>query len=126
MNPSELIKRSVVVGSIVTIVVAVVFSVWFSDKSSTALIAAPILFTVASVLSIKVLTTPSVEVLLKFTGAFMLTNVAKLLLFLVYFLVAYIGMPGPQRICFVVVFLLLYLFFTVLDTMSLLQYFKDK
>lgn len=126
MSANELIKRSVIIGCAITIVVAVVFSVWFASMASTALLLTPILFTVASVLTIKVLTTPSVEALLKFNGAFMLTNGAKLLIFLVYFVVAYLSTKGEPRIPFVVVFLLLYLFFTVMDTITLLQFYKDK
>jgi F0F1-type ATP synthase assembly protein I len=126
MSANELIKRSVIIGCTITIVVAVVFSVWFASMASTALLLTPILFTVASVLTIKILTTPSVEALLKFNGAFMLTNGAKLLIFLVYFVVAYLSMKGEPRIPFVVVFLLLYLFFTVMDTITLLQFYKDK
>jgi F0F1-type ATP synthase assembly protein I len=126
MNSSDLIKRSIIIGSIVTIVVAVVFSVWFSDVSSSPLIVAPVLFTVASVLTIKVLTTPSAKALLKFSSAFMLTTVVKMLIFLAFFLVSYLQMPGEKRICFVVVFLLLYLGFTAIDTIALLQFFKDK
>ncbi|MBO7440386.1 MAG: hypothetical protein J6T96_08335 [Bacteroidales bacterium] len=126
MSANELIKRSIIIGCAITIVIAVVFSVWFASMTSTALLLTPILFTVASVLTIKVLTTPSVEALLKFNGAFMLTNGVKLLIFLVFFIVAYLSMNGAPRISFVVVFLLLYLFFTVMDTITLLQFYKDK
>ncbi len=126
MSANDLIKRSIIVGSAITVLVVAVFSVWFASKVSTALILSPIVFTVVSVLSIKMLTTPSVEALLKFNGAFMITNAAKLLLFLTYFLVSYLSMQGESRIPFVVVFMLLYIIFTVLDTMALLQYYKDK
>ena len=126
MNSNDLIKRSITIGSIITIVVAVVFSVWFSDVSSAPLIIAPVLFTVASVLTIKVLTIPSAKALLKFSSAFMLTTVVKMLIFLAFFLVSYLQMPGEKRICFVVVFLLLHIGFTVIDTIALLRFFKDK
>jgi len=126
MNSNDLIKRSIIIGSIITIVVAVVFSVWFSDVSSAPLIIAPVLFTVASVLTIKVLTIPSAKALLKFSSAFMLTTVVKMLIFLAFFLVSYLQMPGEKRICFVVVFLLLHIGFTVIDTIALLRFFKDK
>ena len=126
MNSNDLIKRSIIIGSIITIVVAVVFSVWFSDVSSVPLIIAPVLFTVASVLTIKVLTIPSAKALLKFSSAFMLTTVVKMLIFLAFFLVSYLQMPGEKRICFVVVFLLLHIGFTVIDTIALLRFFKDK
>ena len=112
MNSNDLIKRSIIIGSIITIVVAVVF--------------APVLFTVASVLTIKVLTIPSAKALLKFSSAFMLTTVVKMLIFLAFFLVSYLQMPGEKRICFVVVFLLLHIGFTVIDTIALLRFFKDK
>ena len=125
MNSNDLIKRSIIIGSIITIVVAVVFSVWFSDVSSAPLIIAPVLFTVASVLTIKVLTIPSAKALLKFSSAFMLTTVVKMLIFLAFFLVSYLQMPGEKRICFVVVFLLLHIGFTVIDTIALLLFFKD-
>lgn len=126
MNANELIKRSIIIGSIITIAIAVVFSVWLAPMSSTALIITPILFTAASILTIKVLTTPSVEALLKFNSAFMLTNGAKLLIYLVFFIVAYLSIHGEPRIPFVVVFLVLYLFYTVMDTITLLQFYKDK
>jgi F0F1-type ATP synthase assembly protein I len=126
MNSNDLIKRSIIIGSIITIVVAVVFSVWFSDVSSAPLIIAPVLFTVASVLTIKVLTIPSAKALLKFSSAFMLTTVVKMLIFLAFFLVSYLQVPGEKRICFVVVFLLLHIGFTVIDTIALLRFFKDK
>ncbi|MBR4327991.1 MAG: hypothetical protein IKP73_20935 [Bacteroidales bacterium] len=126
MNSNDLIKRSIIIGSIITIVVAVVFSVWFSDVSSVPLIIAPVLFTVASVLTIKVLTIPSAKALLKFSSAFMLTTVVKMLIFLAFFLVSYLQIPGEKRICFVVVFLLLHIGFTVIDTIALLRFFKDK
>ncbi|MCR5454540.1 MAG: hypothetical protein K6F33_06095 [Bacteroidales bacterium] len=126
MKSTDLIKRSIIVGSVVTIAIAVVFSVWWQHLSSTPLIVAPVLFTVASALSIKLLTTPSAEALLKFSSAFMLTTLAKLLIFLTFFVVSYLQMPSEKRICFVVVFLLLYLGFMVLDTISLLQFFKNK
>ena len=126
MNSNDLIKRSIIIGSIITIVVAVVFSVWFSDVSSVPLIIAPVLFTVASVLTIKVLTIPSAKALLKFSSAFMLTTVVKMLIFLAFFLVSYLQIPGEKRICFVVVFLLLHIGFTVIDTIALLLFFKDK
>jgi hypothetical protein len=126
MNSNDLIKRSIIIGSIITIVVAVVFSVWFSDVSSAPLIIAPVLFTVASVLTIKVLTIPLAKALLKFSSAFMLTTVVKMLIFLAFFLVSYLQMPGEKRICFVVVFLLLHIGFTVIDTIALLRFFKDK
>ena len=126
MNSNDLIKRSIIIGSIITIVVAVVFSVWFSDVSSVPLIMAPVLFTVASVLTIKVLTIPSAKALLKFSSAFMLTTVVKMLIFLAFFLVSYLQIPGEKRICFVVVFLLLHIGFTVIDTIALLRFFKDK
>ncbi len=126
MSSSELIRRSVVIGSIITILAAVVFSVWLPEVSSSALIIAPIIYTVVSVLTIRLLTAPSIEALLKFSSAFMLTNIVKLAIYLGYFLVSYLGMPGEKRICFVVVFLVLYLIFAVIDTIALLQFFKDK
>lgn len=126
MKSGDLIKRSIIIGGVITVAVIVVFSVWFQDLISTPLIITPMLFTVVSALSIKVLTAPSAKALLKFSSAFMLTTVVKLFLFLAFFLVSYLQMPGEKRICFVVVFLLLYLVFVVLDTMSLLQFFKDK
>ena len=126
MTSNELIKRCIIVGSALTIAVAVVFSVWLESVSSTPLIITPVLFTVASVLTVKILTKPTAEALLKFSSAFMLTNGVKLLIFLVFFIVAYLSMNGAPRISFVVVFLLLYLFFTVMDTITLLQFYKDK
>jgi len=125
MSANDLIKRSLIVGSSITIIIVVVFSVWLTAKSSTALIAAPIVFTIASVLTIKVLTKPSKGALLKFNTAFMLTNTVKLLAFLAYFLVAYLTMQGEPRVPFVVVFMLLYLIFTAMDTVSLLQFYKN-
>ena len=126
MNVNDLIKRSIIVGSAITIIIVVVFTVWLAAKSSTALIVAPIIFTIASVLTVKVLTKPSKGALLKFNTAFMLTNTVKLLAFLAYFLVAYLNMQGEPRVPFVVVFMLLYLIFTAMDTVSLLQFYKDK
>lgn len=126
MTSNDLIKRCIIVGSIVTVVVAVVAMLWLGNIASTELIIAPIVFTVMSVLTVKVLTAPTVSALLKFSSAFMLTNFVKLLAYLAFFLVAYIGMPGEKRICFVVGFMLLYLIFAVMDTMTLLQYYKDK
>ena len=126
MNVNDLIKRSIIVGSAITIIIVVVFTVWLAAKSSTALIVAPIIFTIASVLTVKVLTKPSKGALRKFNTAFMLTNTVKLLAFLAYFLVAYLNMQGEPRVPFVVVFMLLYLIFTAMDTVSLLQFYKDK
>ena len=126
MNVNDLIKRSIIVGSAITIIIVVVFTVWLAAKSSTALIVAPIIFTTASVLTVKVLTKPSKGALLKFNTAFMLTNTVKLLAFLAFFLVAYLNMQGEPRVPFVVVFMLLYLIFTAMDTVSLLQFYKDK
>lgn len=126
MSANDLIKRSIIVGSAITIIIVVVFTVWLAAKSSTALIVAPIIFTIASVLTVKVLTKPSKGALLKFNTAFMLTNTVKLLAFLAYFLVAYLNMQGEPRVPFVVVFMLLYLIFTAMDTVSLLQFYKDK
>ncbi len=126
MTSNELIKRCIIVGSALTIAVAVVFSVWLESVSSTPLIITPVLFTVASVLTVKILTKPTAEALLKFSSAFMLTNVLKLVAFLIFFVVSYLQMEGEKRIGFVVVFMGLYLVFLVLDTMTLLQYYKDK
>ncbi|MBQ2097272.1 MAG: hypothetical protein IIT83_04720 [Bacteroidales bacterium] len=126
MTSNELIKRCIIVGSALTIAVAVVFSVWLESVSSTPLIITPVLFTVASVLTVKILTKPTAEALLKFSSAFMLTNVLKLVAFLIFFVVSYLQMEGEKRIGFVVVFMVLYLVFLVLDTMTLLQYYKDK
>lgn len=126
MTSNELIKRCIIVGSALTIAVAVVFSVWLESVSSTPLIITPVLFTVASVLTVKILTKPTAEALLKFSSAFMLTNVLKLVAFLIFFVVSYLQMEGKKRIGFVVVFMVLYLVFLVLDTMTLLQYYKDK
>ena len=126
MTSNELIKRCIIVGSALTIAVAVVFSVWLESVSSTPLIITPVLFTVASVLTVKILTKPTAEALLKFSSAFMLTNVLKLVAFLIFFVVSYLQMDGEKRIGFVVVFMVLYLVFLVLDTMTLLQYYKDK
>jgi F0F1-type ATP synthase assembly protein I len=126
MTSNELIKRCIIVGSALTIAVAVVFSVWLESVSSTPLIITPVLFTVASVLTVKILTMPTAEALLKFSSAFMLTNVLKLVAFLIFFVVSYLQMEGEKRIGFVVVFMVLYLVFLVLDTMTLLQYYKDK
>ena len=126
MTSNELIKRCIIVGSALTIAVAVVFSVWLESVSSTPLIVTPVLFTVASVLTVKILTKPTAEALLKFSSAFMLTNVLKLVAFLIFFVVSYLQMEGEKRIGFVVVFMVLYLVFLVLDTMTLLQYYKDK
>lgn len=126
MTSNELIKRCIIVGSALTIAVAVVFSVWLESVSSTPLIITPVLFTVASVLTVKILTKPTSEALLKFSSAFMLTNVLKLVAFLIFFVVSYLQMEGEKRIGFVVVFMVLYLVFLVLDTMTLLQYYKDK
>ena len=126
MTSNELIKRCIIVGSALTIAVAVVFSVWLESVSSTPLIITPVLFTVASVLTVKILTKPTAEALLKFSSAFMLTNVLKLVAFLIFFVGSYLQMEGEKRIGFVVVFMVLYLVFLVLDTMTLLQYYKDK
>lgn len=126
MTSNELIKRCIIVGSALTIAVAVVFSVWLESVSSTPLIITPVLFTVASVLTVKILTKPTAEALLKFSSAFMLTNVLKLVAFLIFFVVSYLQMECEKRIGFVVVFMVLYLVFLVLDTMTLLQYYKDK
>ena len=126
MTSNELIKRCIIVGSALTIAVAVVFSVWLESVSSTPLIITPVLFTVASVLTVKILTKPTAEALLKFSSAFMLTNVLKLVAFLIFFVVSYLQIEGEKRIGFVVVFMVLYLVFLVLDTMTLLQYYKDK
>ena len=126
MTSNELIKSCIIVGSALTIAVAVVFSVWLESVSSTPLIITPVLFTVASVLTVKILTKPTAEALLKFSSAFMLTNVLKLVAFLIFFVVSYLQMEGEKRIGFVVVFMVLYLVFLVLDTMTLLQYYKDK
>ena len=126
MTSNELIKRCIIVGSALTIAVAVVFSVWLESVSSTPLIITPVLFTVASVLTVKILTKPTAEALLKFSSAFMLTNVLKLVAFLIFFVVSYLQMEGEKRIGCVVVFMVLYLVFLVLDTMTLLQYYKDK
>ena len=125
MSSNDLIKRSIIIGSVITIAV-VVFSACFDKLSSTPLVVAPILFTVASVLTIKILTKPSTEALLKFSSAFMLTNIVKMVVFLIFFVVSYLQMPGEKRIFFVVAFLLLYLAFIVLDTVTLLQFYKDK
>ena len=126
MTSNELIKRCIIVGSALTIAVAVVFSVWLESVSSTPLIITPVLFTVASVLTVKILTKPTAEALMKFSSAFMLTNVLKHVAFLIFFVVSYLQMEGEKRIGFVVVFMVLYLVFLVLDTMTLLQYYKDK
>lgn len=126
MSANDLIKRSIIVGCIVTAIIVVVFTVWLAEKSSIALFVAPVVFTIASVLTVKVLTKPSKGALLKFNTAFMLTNTVKLLVFLTYFLVAYLTMQGEPRVPFVVVFMLLYLIFTVMDTVSLLQFYKNK
>lgn len=126
MTSNELIKRCIIVGSALTIAVAVVFSVWLESVSSTPLIITPVLFTVASVLTVKILTKPTAEALLKFSSAFMLTNVLKLVAFLIFFVVSYLQMEGEKRIGFVVVFMVLYLVHLVRDTMTLLQYYKDK
>ena len=126
MTSNELIKRCIIVGSALTIAVAVVFSVWLESVSSTPLIITPVLFTVASVLTVKILTKPTAEALLKFSSAFMLTNVLKLVAFLIFFVVSYLQMEGEKRIGFGGVFMVLYLVFLVLDTMTLLQYYKDK
>lgn len=71
------------------------------------------------------LTTPSVEALLKFNDEFMLTNSARLLIFLV--LSSWLVLDerrAEDSVCggaFGDVF-----FFTMMDTITLLQFYKDK
>ena len=78
MSINEYLKRYIIVGSILTIVVSVLFSLGFPNTTSTPLIIAPILFTVVSIGTLKLLAMPALSAVLKFSNAFMLTNVGKI------------------------------------------------
>lgn len=125
MSINEYLKRYIIVGSILTIVVSVLFSLGFPNTTSTPLIIAPILFTVVSIGTLKLLAMPALSAVLKFSNAFMLTNVGKILVYLVYFIISYVDMEKERRMTFVAVFMVLYLFFLVFDTITLLKFFKD-
>lgn len=120
------LKRYIIIGSILSIAVALVFSLGFPEVSSVPLLISPVLFTVVSILIIKILANPKFSVLLKFSNAFMLTNMLKMLVLLVYFVVSYLCIGQPQKITFVVSFMIMYFLYIVMDTIALLQFFKDK
>jgi len=120
------LKIYLVLGSVLTIITVAVFMIFMPDRSSLPAILSPLFYMMLSVAAIKIMDRPNFASILKFSNAIMLSNTVKMLLGLVYFVVSYLNIEKTQKMPFLVVFLLMYVVFAVMDTNILLRMFNNK
>lgn len=122
---SKYIKYYVILGSALTILLVALFSLALPDRMSLPAVVAPMLFAALSIVAVKIMERPQITSFLKFSNAFMLTNLVKLLADLVFVVVSYLNIERQCRFSFVAVVFLVYIIFAVVDTMVLLRMFKN-
>lgn len=109
------IKLYIILGSALTIVLVAVFMLAMPEKCTLAAILSPVFFTIVSLATLKIMTRSGSGALLKFSNALMLSNVVKMLASIAYLVVSVLLIDRQLRIPFVVVFLLMYVVFAVVD-----------
>ena len=111
---------------VLSIIAVVIFVLFIPDKASWAAFASPAFFASVSIISVLIITKPQYAKFSKFSAAFMLSNVVKLLIYFVFLIAAFTNIPIPSRVPFLVFFLSCYLVYAVSDTMFMLSFFKKK
>ncbi|MBQ3656146.1 MAG: hypothetical protein II956_04760 [Bacteroidales bacterium] len=117
------LKQYIILTSILTILSAVVFNVFLPEKLTFAVYLVPIIFAAISLIVLKIMKNPKFGQLTKFSNAFMLTNMAKLFVYLIVFVALYF--ISGKNTAFAVDFLAVYAVFAVADTAVLLKIFKE-
>jgi len=117
------LKQYIILTSVLTILSAVVFNVFLPEKLTFAVYLVPAVFAAVSLTVMKIMKNPKFGALTKFSNAFMLTNMAKLFVYLIVFLSLYF--LSGKNTAFAVYFLAVYAVFAVADTAVLLKIFKE-
>jgi hypothetical protein len=117
-------KQYIIIASALTIISTLIFEILLPQYTSIAAYFVPAFFAIVSVLLIKVLIKPKFEKIAKFSNAFMLTNTTKLFVYLIYFVTSILTIDSSKRIAFAVFFMLMYLIYAVIDTITLLNIFR--
>ena len=117
------LKHYIILTSVLTILSAVVFNVFLPEKVTFAVYLVPVVFAAVSLTVMKIMKNPKFGALTKFSNAFMLTNMAKLFVYLVVFLSLYF--LSGKNTAFAVDFLAVYAMFLIVDTAVLLKIFKE-
>ncbi len=108
-------KIYIVVGSVLTIIVVAVLQFAIPDRSSLPAVLSPILYTVVSLVALKLMPKSDSSSILKLNNAVMLSNMGKMVVYAAYLIIVYLNLEQIQKMTFVIVFMLLYVVFSVLD-----------
>lgn len=119
-------KIYIILGSSLVIIVSLVLMFGLPEYCSVAAVISPLFLTVASLVSVRIMKNPKFGSIAKFNNAFMLLNAAKMMVDFAFVLVGYLTLDKPMSTAFVIVFLLLFLVYLVMDTKVLLSIFKNK
>lgn len=119
-------KQYIAIASVITIVSTLVFQLAMPERMCLVEYFVPAIFSVVSVLLIKVLIKPKFEKIAKFSNAFMISNMVKMVVYLVLLLAVVFNIASEKRIPFAIFFMLNYLVYAVADTITLLNLFRRK
>ncbi|MBQ9213687.1 MAG: hypothetical protein IJ150_07090 [Bacteroidales bacterium] len=120
------IKYYIILASVLTIISTLIFNLLLEQYVSFPIYITPTFYALISVLWMKILEKPKFKQLTKFSNAFMLTNMVKLFVYLIFFVVFYFAVPQEKKIAFAVYYMSTYAIFASVDTIVLLKIFKNE
>lgn len=123
---SFFIKKYIILTSTWVIISTLTFNLCLSQYLSSTVYFVPFVFAIISLLVIKMILRQKEKKLTKFSTAFMLTNMAKLFLYLIFFVILYLNSDTEKRTAFAIYYMLTYLIYAIADTNSLLNIFKEE
>lgn len=123
---SLFIKKYIILTSNWVIASTLTFNLFLQQYLSPTVYFVPLVFAIISLLVIKMILKQKEKKLTKFSSAFMLTNMAKLFLYLIFFVILYLNSDTEKRTAFAIYYMLTYLIYAIADTTSLLNIFKEE
>lgn len=119
------IKKYIILTSIVELILAII-GIFVFPQIPVILFFTPLLFAAVGIFTIFMLNKPKYEKIIKFSSAFMLVNMIKLITFIAFFIIVYINLQQEKKLIFTVAFMAIYFVYAIMDTIELLKINKKQ